>query len=308
MPWEEDGFADSDPRRCRIVDVATLDGLERRFWLDLWHAPVLDAIEEQRIETRWYGPVQATLIAGLPRTPMFNLVLGACESGAVVHEHLEEALAWAESLGVDFRVPLAGGRAESAEAEDLLNRRGYRRGNRLVRLTRSVAPPAFPDPDGIEVIEVEDFTEGFSGFPGQGFDLDLTAWSFFDCLPGRDHWRCYVALDRRGWPVAGASMMIVNGVAQLAFAATGRSARGRGCHLALLQRRVQDAIDAGCQALFAEVEESPGRPDHRSSAVRNLIRVGFERVEARSVWQPPLFDEIADDEAAADDDEEEDWP
>jgi len=265
-----------------------LDGLERRFWLDLWRAPVLDAVEEQGIEVRWYGPVQATLIAGLPRTPMFNLVLGACEPGAVEHGHLEEALAWAEALGVDFRIPIAAERAESAAAEELLNQRGYQRQAGLVRFARATAPPTFPEPAGIEVIEVEDFTEGFSDFPGEGFDLDLTAWSFFDCLPERDRWRCYVALDRRGSPVAGGSMMMHYGVAQLAFAGTGEAARGRGCHLALLRRRIHDAFEAGCHALFAEIEEPLDRIDPAATAARNLTRAGFERLEVRPVWTPPL--------------------
>lgn len=296
MPWEEDGLTDSDPRRSQIVDVATLDGLERRFWLDLWRAPVLDAVEEQGIEARWYGPVQATLIAGLRRTPMFNLVLGACEPGAVECGYLEEALAWAESLAVDFRVPIPTHRAESAAAEDLLNQRGYERQDGLVRFARATAPPTFPKPAGIEVIEVEDFTEGFSDFPGEGFELDLTAWSFFDCLPQRDHWRCYVALDRQGRPLAGASMMLHYGVAQLAFAGTGEAARGRGCHLSLLHRRIRDAFDAGCSVLFAEIEEPLDQVGHPAAAARNLTRAGFERIEVRPVWRPPLPDE-----------EEEDW-
>lgn len=308
MPWEEDGFSDSDRRRCQIVDVATLDGLERRFWLDLWRAPVLDAVDEQGIEARRYGSVQATLTAGLPRTPMFNLVLGACEPGAVELGHLEEALAWAESLEVDFRVPIAAGRAESAAAEDLLNQRGYRRHEGLARFARLAAPPALPEPAGIEVIELEGFTEGFSDFPGEGFDLDLTAWSFFDCLPQRDHWRCYVALDRRGYPVAGGLMMMHYGVAQLAFAGTGDAARGQGCHLALLRRRIHDAYEAGCRAVFTEIEEPLDRIDPPGVAARNLARAGFERLEVRPVWRPPLPpQDEADGEDESDGEDELDW-
>lgn len=289
MAWEAD-FGGSDCGRGEVAGPVLLDALERRFWLDLWRAPVLDAVEEQRIETRWYGPVQATVVAGMPHEPLLNLVLGAAEPGAVEGGHLAQALDWAESLGLAFRVPVTLGRSESAAAEDLLNQRGYIRADGLLRFIHPGSSSDLPEPLEIEVIEVEEFTEGFSDYPGKGFGLDLTAWSFFDCLPERGCWRCYVALDRRGYPVAGASMMLHLGVAQLAFAATSEPARGQGFHLALLRRRVRDAIDAGCHTLFAEVEEPLDRLDRLdrpSAAERNLVRAGFERVEVRPVWKPP---------------------
>jgi hypothetical protein len=228
VAWEAD-FGGFDGGRDQVAGPVLLDALERRFWLDLWRSPVLDAVEEQRIETRWYGPVQATVVAGLPDEPLLNLVLGAAEPGAAEEGCLEQALDWAESLGLDFRVPVTPERSGSAAAEDLLNQRGYERSDGLLRFTRTAEPPAFSQPAAIEVIEVEEFTEGFSEYPGEGFELDLTARCFFDCLPERDRWRCYVALDRHGHPVASASMMLQLGVAQFAFAGANRPARGQGC-------------------------------------------------------------------------------
>ena len=282
-----------------------LDALERRFWLDLWRAPVLDAVEEQRIETRWYGPIQATVVAGLPHEPLMNLVLGAAEPGAVEEGHLGEALDWAESLGLGFRVPVTLGRSESAAAEDLLNQRGYVRDHGLLRFARRASAAGPPGPPDIEVIEVEEFTEGFSDYPGEGFELDLIAWSFFDCLPGRDYWRCYVARDRDGYPSAGASMTLRFGVAQLAFAATREPARGQGCHLALLHRRIRDAADAGCHTLFAELEEPLDQLDRPSAAVRNLLRAGFQQIEVRPVWRPPAELTPGEDDEDLEEDEEE---
>jgi GNAT superfamily N-acetyltransferase len=286
VAWEAD-FGGFDRGRGEVAGPVLLDALERRLWLDLWRAPVLDAVEEQRIEARWYGPVQATVVAGMPHEPLLNLMLGAAEPGAVEGGYLAQALDWAEALGLEFRVPVTLGRSESAAAEDLLNQRGYVRAGGLLRFAHPGASSNLPEPPGIKVIEVEEFTEGFSDYPGEGFNLDLTAWSFFDCLPGRGCWRCYVALDRRGHPVAAASMMLHVGVAQLAFAATSEPARGQGFHLALLRRRVRDAIDAGCRTLFAEVEEPLDRLDRPSAAARNLVRAGFERLEVRPVWSPP---------------------
>lgn len=303
MAREADDFAGLDSMGGQSTDAAALDSLERRFWLDLWRAPVLDAVEEQRIEMRWYGPIQATVVAGLSHAPLLNIVLGAAEPGAAEEGHLAEALDWAESLGLDVRVPVTPGRSESIAAEDLLNQRGYRRADALLRFVRGDAPPGFAEPSEIEVLEVEEFTEGFSDYPGEGFGLDMTGWSFFDCLPGRDRWRCYVALDKRGRPVAGASMLLHLGAAHLAFAATREPARKKGCHLALLHRRIRDAIDAGFPVLFAEIEEPLDQLGSPSAAARNLARAGFQLVDARSVWRPPSPPE--DEEEGWDDDE--DW-
>lgn len=286
MAWEIDFLSSLALKRGGLAAPALLDKVERSFWLELSRAPVLDAAEEQRIELRRYGPVMALTVAALPRTPMFNPVLGAAEPGAVEEGHLEAALDWVESVGVESRVPVSPDRRDAGEAEDVLNRRGYSRTTPRVRFIRSTAPPDFPELPGIEVIEVTEFTEGFSEFPGVGFGLDMMSFGFFDCLPQRDQWRCYVALDEREAPIASASMLLHWEVASLGFAATATEARGKGAHLALLRRRIADARRASCHTICAEIDESPGDPAGPSTATRNLVRAGFKQQAIRPVWVP----------------------
>lgn len=271
--------------RDGVAAPVLLDKVERSFWLEVSRAPVLDAIEEERVELRRYGPVLALTVAALPQTPLLNPVLGAAEPDAAEDGHLEEALDWVESVGIECRVPVTPGRGGTGAAEDLLNRRGYHRGDHRVRFVREATPPDFPDLPGIEVIEVSRFTEGFSDFPGRALDLDLMAYGFFDCLPERDHWRCYVALDEGGSPIACASMLLHWQVALLDFAATTADARGKGAHLALLRRRIADAHAANCHTLCAETEEPPGDPNGPSPAARNLVRAGFRQMAVRPVWR-----------------------
>jgi hypothetical protein len=275
----------------RIGDVDRLDELERLFWLDLWRAPLLDAVDEEGIEVRRYGPVQAMVVAELPHSPLLNLVLGAAEPGAVQGGHLREAIEWAESLGIDCRVPVAPEGAEALAADDLLNRRGYQRGESLVRFVRDTAQPAFPEPAEIAVDELPDFTEGFSDHVVEGLGIAPMSYCLFDCLPGREMWRCYVALDVDERPIGAATMMVHGGVAQLAFAATRERGREKGAHLALLRRRIVDAAAAGCRTLFADTEELPGDLDGPSPAARNLVRAGFKQVAVRPVWRPLAADD-----------------
>src|SRR3954449_9278153 len=109
-------------------DPARLDALERRLWSDIWDAAPVAAAGEHGVELRRFGPVQATAIADLPRAGWMNLVLGAADRGAARDGRLEEAVAWMDSLGVDYYVPVTPGLADSAAAEEWLKRNGHEPG------------------------------------------------------------------------------------------------------------------------------------------------------------------------------------
>lgn len=289
------------PSAEALADPDLLDSLERRFWAELWQAPKLDEdereaeedwfveeLEDDGFETRLFGPVQATVVTRAPRTPALNVVLGAAEPGAVEGGHLAEALDWTESLGLDCRVRVKPGREESDAAEDYLNRRGYRRTGPLARFVRDASPPDFPEPPGIEIDEWDEFVEGFDRYFIEGFGFERAVDALFEYLPGRSPWRCYVAIDEEDEGAGAATMMMhERGIAQLGFAAALPSIRCRGVHTALLRRRILDAIAAGSQLLFADVQDPLGESRGPSPAARNLMRAGFRRHSAQSLWRRP---------------------
>ncbi len=270
-----------------VASPGLLDRVEWSFYLELARAPVLDAVEECGIEARRYGPVLAAVVGALPEEAQFNRVLGATAPDAATGGHLEEALDWVESVGVEARVPVTPGGAEAAATEVLLERRGYSPGESRVRFVRPSVPPDFPEPPGIAVVEIEECVEGFSDIPGEALGLDLIAQSFLDCLPEREAWRAYLAYDRNGDLIASASMFRHLEVAMLAFAGTFEGFRGQGAHLALLRRRIADAGELPrCHTLCAEVELSPEEAhDDPHPAIRNLVRAGFKQMAVRAVWR-----------------------
>jgi hypothetical protein len=287
LAWQDDFLPDFDSIWDNLMGPGLLYRLERQFWLDLWRAPVLDVVEDAGIETRRYGPVQATVVATLPRTPLLNVVLGAADPGAIEAGHLAEALDWLESLEVDFRIPLRPDVRESAAAEDHLNQRGYHRTANLVRFVHDLSAPDFPEPPGIEIDEWTEEIEGFSDYFAEPFGLEYPGHAFFDSLLGRCDWRCYVAIDENEEGVGAATMMRHHPVAQLGFAATTEQARRKGVHMALLRRRILDAAAAGSELMFADTEEPIDPRDDPSQASRNLVRAGFKPAAVRHVWQPP---------------------
>jgi GNAT superfamily N-acetyltransferase len=93
------------------------------------------------------------------------------------------------------------------------------------------------------------------------------------------HWRTYIArID--GQAVAHAAMCVLRDqrCAVLGAGATHPSYRRRGCQTALIVRRVEDALAAGCALVAVETSAA-------SQSERNLQRLGFSVFFARGVWR-----------------------
>jgi hypothetical protein len=264
-------------------DPHTLDQVERRFWRDIWESVPADVAAECGIEARDFGPVQATIVTELARVGMMNLVLGASEPGAIADGHLAAAAEWVRSQGVDHYVPVTPREAGTAAAEQWLTANGFTKSYAWMKFVRDAHPPRFAAPEDVEVLELTDAErEPFGMIAATGFGLPAWAAAFFADLPENSGWRCYVArVDDE--TQACAAMRIHEGVAEFGIAATLEPARGRGCQLALLHRRILDAIEAGCHTLFVETgERVPERP---SGSYRNILRAGFEEAYLRPNWR-----------------------
>jgi GNAT superfamily N-acetyltransferase len=275
-PDQTSGGVEYDRRR--------LDLSERHFWRDIWKSAPAEVAAEHGIELREFGPVQASIVTDLPSVGMMNLVLGATEPGAVVDGHLAAAAEWVGSRGVRSYVPATPGLPDADAAEAWLAANGFSRGYAWMKFVRDAHPPRFAAPESVEVVEltVAD-QEPFGMIAATGFGLPAWGSAFFAGLPDHPDWRCYAARVN-GEAQACAAMHIHAGVAEFGIAATLEPARGRGCQLALLRRRILDAIDAGCHTLFVETGERA--PDHPASSYRNILRAGFEEAYLRPNWQP----------------------
>jgi hypothetical protein len=263
-------------------DPGALDLVERRFWRDMWEAVPDQFAAEHGVELRDFGPVQVSVVADLPRMGMLNLILGATAPGAVADGHLAEAAEWVAARGVGAYVPVTSGGPDAGATEAWLAANGFERAYAWMKFVRDAHPPRFTAPAEVEVIELDsESQEPFGTIAAVGFGLPAWASSLFAGLPGRQGWRCYVAcLD--GEPQACAAMAVHEAIAEFGIAATLEPARGRGCQLALLHRRILDAAEAGCRALFVETgERVPGRP---AASYRNILRAGFEEAYLRPNW------------------------
>ena len=264
-------------------DPAALDRAERHFWREIWESVPEDAAREHGLELRTFGQVQASVVTDLAGVGMLNLVLGAAEDAERGGEGLGAAVEWTAERGVAPYVPVTSGLPGAPAAEAWLQGNGFERGYAWMKFVRDPHPPRFPEPEGVEVVELaRPDEEPFGTIAAVGFGLPAWGASFFAHLPGRPGWRCYAArVD--GEAQACAAMLIGDGIAEFGIAATLESARGRGCQTALLHRRIRDAGEAGCHTLFVETGERV--PDRPAASYRNILKAGFEEAYLRPNWR-----------------------
>ena len=272
-------------------DSAVLERMAQRFRREIWSSVVPDAVSDSGVEAKRFGPVQATAFGELPLVGTLNQIQGAAEPGAVEEGHLARAVEWIRAREVDYRVPVAEQRPGTGAAQAWLDHRGYERGDSWIKFVRDGSLPRLPANPEITIYQLgaqEGDGEGLSSIAAEAFELPLTAGTLFYSLPQADGWRCYTAaLDLDEGVVATASMLVADGVAQLGPGTTAAHARGRGCHMALLRRRLIDAHALGCHTVFVELGECESGV--LAAACRNLRRAGFEAAYESHNWQRPAL-------------------
>jgi len=272
-------------------DSAVLEKVSQRFRREMWTSVVPEAVTESGVEVARFGPVQATAFGDLPELVSLNQIQGAAEPGAVEGGHLAAAIEWMRQREVHYCVPVAQVRPGATAADAWLGARGYEEGEGWMKFVRDLSPPRFEVDPRIVIYELgsdEIDGEALSAIATEGLKLPAPAGTLFFSLPERVNWCCYTAALGPGEVVVStASMMIDGDIAQLGPGNTVERARGRGCNMALLKRRLIDARARGCHTAFVEVWGCS--PEHLSVAGRNLRRAGFVPAYSGRTWQRPAL-------------------
>ncbi len=273
-----------------VWNAARLAQSEKAFWIGLWEAPGAATLRESGADMVRFGPIQAICVAEEPRNVGVNFILGAGEEGAVANGHLDDAVRWLETRcfgwsderGVDYRVPVVPGLPEAAAAEDWLRERGYLRDDGAAKLVRDATGPRFlPAPD-VEVLDWDEWDEGFGGPLAEGLGLSTVTEILFLGLLSDESWRCYCGIVGDD-PLAYIAMHIEAGVASIALASRPYAGRDGDGQLAVLHRCIEDARAEGCDS-FALVDAG-GEPPVIDRA--SLVRAGFEVAFRVPSWHSP---------------------
>jgi hypothetical protein len=232
------------------------------------------------VQVRRFGTgVAATAAARLPDLDWMHHVMGLAPGDAAL---VPDIAAWYRQLGVRPRF-------EIAPADDFLPlaaalaSAGARQTGFIDALWARAAVPAEAAPSEVDVCVVEpgsaDATQfarvllGGHGVPDDASRGHWTAVARWSDQPG---WTCYLA-SVDGEALGAAALAVADDVGYLSSASTLPAGRRRGCQHALIHRRLDDAVAAGCD--LAVSLATPGTTSHR-----NLERAGLGVAHTNVLW------------------------
>ena len=234
-----------------------------------------------RVAIERFGGATAIITRDIP-TPHFNRVMGLGDGDEVF---LDDIVAWYRQCRMPCRFDVVPMRSSEALLLELA-RRGFYQSSFLTTLYGAPRWAGPSEPTGVGIEEVQsDQWETFAEVYFRGLGSPLVdesnairtiAINNVKVQYSQPPWRAYLAwVD--GNPAAAATLHTLDRVGWLAVAATLPAFRCRGCHTALLHRRIADAAAAGCDLLAAGAK--PG-----SASQRNMQRAGLRIAYTTAIW------------------------
>ncbi|CAN5759886.1 hypothetical protein BH23CHL2_BH23CHL2_06900 [soil metagenome] len=139
------------------------------------------------------------------------------------------------------------------------------------------------EPDGVRIVPATPLDRDvFAAVLNEGFGADENAGlgRAFAAVIGKEGWHHYIA-EVDGEPGSAAAMFVSEGVADCFVASTRSAARRRGAQTALINRRMLDGREAGCDIATAQSVTDNASP-------RNFERHGFLPVYRRTIYSRQL--------------------
>jgi hypothetical protein len=227
------------------------------------------------IAFRHVGDTAIGLMAKHFPNPNFNKIVGL--RGGQERE-IEPLVTWCHDHGVKPRFEILPREGDEALTRELA-RLGFFASSFHSSLVRDVSPIATAarstDVEQVTTPQVlEEFLDAYCagwGVPdSEGFKQNVRPWL------GRKGWSLFLAREG-GRPAATAILYVEDKVAYLADASCDPAFRRRGLQLALLERRINEAITVGVDFICSGAA-------FQSGSHRNMERAGMRIQFVRSIW------------------------
>ena len=214
---------------------------------------------------------------------LLNRTIGLGLDRPATDEAIERICTLYRDAGIDRFFLHVHPDARPDHLKSLLTRGGLTSYRRWMKFERGPGdlPTATSD---LEVREIgKEHVDDFGRIAASGFGLSEAAVPLFRGMLQVDGIHLYMSFD--GEAPAGTGLMYCDGdKAWLDWAATDPAFRRRGSQRATLQRRIEDAIDAGCTRVMTCTGEAvAGDPQH---SYHNIEWAGFEPKFLRENWIP----------------------
>lgn len=204
----------------------------------------------------------------------FNRVIGVGLDFEINKKHLSEIISFYKgSRARRFFVQISPA-AQSNNYARIMNEMGFQHYNNWAKFYKKLENkvPEIESDLIVEELKLSE-TDLFDKIIKEAFEFGGGAESLFTQTFKKYGWKHYLAKEGDK-PIAAASMFIYGKNASFAIAGTLPEARGRGAQSALIVKRINDAIEAGCEYLVVETEED--KPEKSSASNRNVRKFGFE--------------------------------
>lgn len=226
------------------------------------------------------------LVISLPvvEAKVYNRVLGL---GVLEPAHelmIDGALAHFFESGIARPAFHLAPTADSTTIAGWLNARGLYPDESWVKLYRDASPVTAVETD-LHVHEIgPEQAADFTTVLAEGFASPEWLEYWLTALVQRPGWRIYVAYDGLT-PAATGALYCRDGVGWLGFGATRPAFRRRRAQAAIMARRLQDGLMAGCQHFATETWEP--LPGDSNPSLNNMLRSGFQPTHRRLNFSYP---------------------
>lgn len=265
---------DTTPHVSERIEAAELRAL---------HAEASDALRD-RLGLR-LKRIDGTMVSIAARDPsiLLNRTMGLGLTRRATADGIERIRATYHDHGVErFYIGLHP-ESQPDRIEHYLAQAGLEADRGWMKFERGPDPAPTPE-SSLEVREIgSDHVDDFGRIAASGFGLTPEAAALFRGLHDHPGVRMYMTFD--GDSPAGTGLVYLDGEhAWFDWAATDPEFRKRGSQRALLARRIEDAIDAGCTRLMTATGEAV--PDDPQHSYHNIKWAGFEPKYVREHWVP----------------------
>jgi GNAT superfamily N-acetyltransferase len=169
------------------------------------------------------------------------------------------------------------------DGEQLLTDAGFERYRGWMKFSRGSGEVRPITSDlSIRRIGMENSVE-FAAIVADAFDFDPAFRPAIAALPSDPHWHVYMSFAGET-PAGTGALYLRDGLGYLDFGATHPDFRRRGSQTAILNTRIRDALDTGCETIITMTGEAvPGDKQH---SYRNIQKAGFKEAYLRENWIP----------------------
>ena len=247
------------------------------------HEEASDAIRDRLgLHLERIDGTMVSIVASDP-SPLFNRALGLGLNGPATEDGIDRICrAYREHDVEQFYLGVHPA-ARPDGIEQLLETAGLKPDRGWMKFERGPDPAPAAE-SNLEVCEIgEEYVDEFGRIAAAAYGMTPEAAGLVRGLVDRPGFHLYMTFD--GDTPAGTGAMAIDGDrAWFEWAATDPAFRQRGSQRALLARRIEDAVAAGCTRLLTCTGEAvPGDPQH---SYHNIEWAGFESKFVRENWVP----------------------